>query len=229
MLNIVQNNFTPGKVKRIIAEEPSPQFYHKAFGKYDASVEEGLNTTTQKQMQFAQLLQLREAGIPIPDDVLIGAATIQNKKELTDAMDKAQQQEQQVSQMQLQAAIQEQQARTKLSEARAVADQGLGLERLSRIKENHALAIERKAEAAKDRTASVLNLVRAAQEIEGIDLSQLEQMITLANIVQQKQEIKDNEGIDPTVPGMDASKTSVNNTSVGNTSVGNTSTKDIKI
>ena len=36
-------------------EEPAPQFYNKAFGKYDAAIEEGLNTTTQKQMRFAQL------------------------------------------------------------------------------------------------------------------------------------------------------------------------------
>jgi len=187
MLDIVQNNFTPGKVKRIIEEEPAPQFYHKAFGKYDAAIEEGLNTTTQKQMQFAQLLQLREAGVPIPDDVLIEAATIQNKKDLTESMEQAKQQQQEQAQMQMQAAIQEQQARTELAHSRAVADQGLGLERLSRIKENEALAVERRAEASKDKTASMLNLIKAMQEIEGIDISQLEQMIRLSEAIQQKE------------------------------------------
>jgi len=188
ILGIIQTNFTPGKVKRIIAEEPSPQFYHKAFGKYDAAAEEGLNTTTQKQMQFAQLLQLKEAGIPIPDDVLVNAATIQNKKELTDAMEKAQQQQQQMAQMQMQATMQEQQARAELSHARAVADQGLGLERLSRIQENKALATERKAEASKDRTASLLNLIKAVQEIDMIDINQLEKMMQLATSIQTPQE-----------------------------------------
>ena len=193
ILNIIQNNFTPGKVKRVIEEEPSPQFYHKAFGKYDAAVEEGLNTTTQKQMQFAQLLELKEAGVPIPDDVLINAATIQNKKELTDAMEQAQQQQQQASEMQLQAAMEEQKARTKLAESRAIADQGLGLERVSRIQENKALAIERKAEAAKDRTASMLNLIKAMQEIESIDMQQLEQMVRLSETLQQTGETPNQE------------------------------------
>jgi len=189
ILEVVQTNFAPGKVKRIIEEEPSAQFYHKAFGKYDSAVEEGLNTTTQKQMQFAQLLQLRESGIPIPDDVLIEAATIQNKKELTDAIAQQKQAEQQAQQMQTQAALQEQEARTNLAQSRAVADQGLGLERLSRIKENQALAVERRAEASKDRTASLLNLVKAIQEIDTIDINQLEQMIKLSTQVQTKQEV----------------------------------------
>ena len=55
---MIQSNFTPGKIKRIIEQEPTIQFYNKAFGKYDAAVEEGLNTTTQRQMQLVQLLQL---------------------------------------------------------------------------------------------------------------------------------------------------------------------------
>ena len=188
ILDIIQSNFTPGKVKRIIGEEPSPQFFHKAFGKFDAAIEEGLNTTTQKQMQFAQLLQLRESGIPIPDGVLIEAATIQNKKELTDAIAQEKQAAQQAQEMQMKAVIEEQQARTGLANARAIADQGLGLERLSRIKENQALAIERKAEASKDRTASLLNLVKTMQEIDSIDMNQLEQLIRLSVDVQTKQE-----------------------------------------
>ena len=194
MLEIIQNNFTPGKVKRIIEEEPSAQFYHKAFGKYDAAVAEGLNTTTQKQMQFAQLLHLKEVGVPIPDSVLIDAATIQDKKSLTDAIEQAKQAEQQSAQIQLQATLEEQKARTNLADARAVADQGLGLERLSRIEENKALSIERKAEASKDRTASLLNLVKAMQEIEGADIQQLEQIIRLSSVVQQSEDVISQQG-----------------------------------
>ena len=198
ILDIVQTNFAPGKVKRIIEQEPSPQFYHKAFGKYDAAIEEGLNTTTQKQNQFAQLLHLRETGVPIPDGVLIDAATLQNKKELTDAIEQEKQQAAQMQQMQMQAAMKEQEARTNLANSRSVADQGLGLERLSRIEENKALAVERRAEATKDRAAGLLNVVRAMQEIEGVDLNQIEQMMRLAATLQQKQEsvIKEGEALD---------------------------------
>src|SRR5690606_6386309 len=72
MIDLIQANFAPGKIAKILSgKEPAPQFYNKAFGRYDAVVEEGINTTTQKQMQFAQLLQLREVGVPIPDDILV--------------------------------------------------------------------------------------------------------------------------------------------------------------
>lgn len=180
MIDIIQTNFAPGKIKRILeGEEPAPLFYKKSFGRYDAAVEEGLNTTTQKQMQFAQLLQLREIGLPIPDDVLIEACTIQDKKKLIDSMQAAKQQQQQMQQVQLQAALQEQQARTELAHARATADQGLGLERLSRIQENHALAIERKAAAVKDAESGFLDLVKASKEMEEMDLNHLQTLLSM--------------------------------------------------
>ncbi len=203
IIAVVQTNFTPGKVKRVIEEEPTPQFYNKAFGKYDAVVEEGLNTSTQRQMQFAQLLQLRESGVAIPDEILVESATIQDKKKLTDAIQQQQQAAQQQQQAEMQAAIEEQQARTQLAQARAVADEGLGIERLSRVKENEALAVERKAEAAKDRQQAVLNMVKALKEIEDIDIQQLEKLVTLANIV-KGQEMATNERPTATTSGLDA-------------------------
>lgn len=183
MIDIIQTNFTPGKVKRIIEDEPSPQFYNKAFGRYDAVVEEGLNTATQRQLQFAQLLQLREAGVNIPDDVLLEASTVQEKKKLTDAVEQAAKSQQEAEQIQMQSAMKEQDARTNLANARAVADEGLGIERMSRVQENEALAVERRAEAQKDRTAGVLNIVKALREIDDIDLAHIEKLFTLSRLV----------------------------------------------
>ena len=41
-LDLVQTNFTPGKIKNILqTEEPTPQFHNKNFGKYDVVIEEG--------------------------------------------------------------------------------------------------------------------------------------------------------------------------------------------
>lgn len=185
IIEVIQNNFAPGKVKRVIEEEPTAQFYNKAFGTYDAVVEEGLNTSTQRQMQYAQLLQMFEAGILGPEDrdVIIEASTIQGKKKLTDSIKKRQEAAQQQQQMQMQAEQEELKARTNLANARATADEGLGIERLSRVEENRALAVERSAEASKDRQQAVLNMVKALKEIEDIDIQQLEKLVTLANIV----------------------------------------------
>ena len=192
MIDVIQANYTPGKIKKILeGEEPTAQFYNKAFGKYHASVEEGLNTTNQKQMQFAQLLQLREVGVPVPDDVILEAATIQDKKKLVDAINAKAQQAEQMQQMQLQAAIEEQQARTELAKSRSIADQGLGAERYSRIDENRALAEERRAAAVKDEEQAMLNLVKALKEIDGIDLEQIHKLIEISNIIKQQEQVND--------------------------------------
>lgn len=185
MLNVIQSNFTPGKVKRIIEQEPTIQFYNKAFGKYDAAVEEGLNTTTQRQMQLVQLLQLKEVGIPIPDDILLDACTVQDKKKLLDSIKQAREAQEQIQQAQIQSEIKEREARAELARSRSMADQGLGLERLSRIQENKALAVERVAAAKKDADSATLDMVRAIKEIEGMDFAQIEKLLTLLNVVKQ--------------------------------------------
>jgi len=192
MIDVIQNNFTPGKIQKIIEQEPTAQFYNKAFGKYDAAIEEGINTTTQRQMQFAQLLHLKEAGINIPDNVILEATTLQNKKDLIEAVDQQNKQAQEMEQLQLKTQIAETEANIELAKARTVADEGLGIERLSRVDENEALAVERRAEAQKDRAVGMLNIVKAMKEIEDIDISQLEKLISLSKLLAKKTEEETN-------------------------------------
>lgn len=198
MIDIIQSNFTPGKVKRIIEEEPSEQFYNKSFGKYDAAVEDGLNTSTQRQMQFAQLLHLREAGVPVSTNDLLEASTLQNKNKIIENAMAQEQQQQQAQQQQAQVAMQEQAARTNLANARAQADQSLGEERMSRIPENRAFAIERMAEAERDNAAAELDRAKTVKEIESIDMdnfqkrseAEKDQDMALLNFVKALKEIE---------------------------------------
>ena len=182
MMEIMQTNFTPGKIKRIIEEEPAPQFYNKAFGRYDAVVEEGLNTSTQRQMQFAQLLQLKEVGVQIPDDVLLESSTLQDKKKLTEAVAKAQQQQQQMEQQQQQVTMQEMQTRSKLSEARVTEQMALAKERDTRALANLGLMEERRMEAVKDLEQASLNKIKAISELEDMDLGQIEKLLIIARM-----------------------------------------------
>ena len=186
-LRLIQQNWTPGKVQRILGEEPSPQFYNRAFGKYDAVVEEGLNTSTQKQMQFAQLLQLRELGIPVPSSELLNASTLQNKEELTNAIAQQEQQQGQMAQQQQLAQIEVLKAQITDLKAKAVANEGLGVERASRVQENRALAIERLAEAQKDRDLGTLDRIKAVKELTSIDLDQFERALSILRMVQGEQ------------------------------------------
>lgn len=179
ILQLIQANFTPGKIKRIINEEPTKQFYDKNFGTYDAVVEEGINTSTQRQMQFAQLLQLKEVGVPVPNDVLLESVTLENKNKLIEAVKAQEQQQQQMAQAQAQAQQQQVEAQIKMANARASADEGLGIERVSRVQENQSLAIERRAQAMKEEDEAVLNMVKAIKELQSIDLDNVNKAIQM--------------------------------------------------
>ena len=137
----------------------------------------------------------------MPDAQLIEASTLQNKTALLKAIEAQQQQQQQMQQMQMQSQIAEQQARIKLSEARAQADQGLGVERLSRVQENQALAEERKAAAIKDEEIGLLNLVKALKEIDTVDLAHVEKLISLSNLLKAEQRAAEQPQQAQEVPG----------------------------
>jgi hypothetical protein len=191
MMEVIQANFVPGKVQKILeGKQPAPQFYNKAFGKYNAVIEEGLNTSTQKAMQFAQLLELKSIGVPIPNTTLLEAATLQNKKELVEQILAQETQQKEAQKAQLEAQLADIQARTQLAQARATADQGLGIERISRVQENQALADERRAQARKDDEIGLLNLVKSLKELEAMDLSHLQQLIGIANQIKNVEKVE---------------------------------------
>ena len=188
MIDMIQKNFTPGKVQKILeGQKPAPLFYSQAFGTYGAAVEEGLNTTTQKQLELSQRLQLREAGIPISNESVMDVVTMQGKKKVMDEMAQATQMQQKMQQEQHQLAMAEIQSRIKSQDAQAVANQGLGVERLSRVEENEALAIERRAAAEKDHDMALLNLIKALKEVDDIDINQIQKLMSLSSLMKTQQ------------------------------------------
>lgn len=187
IISSIQNNYTPGKVKRILQEDPSEQFYDKNFGRYDCSIQEGYDTPTQKQMIFAQLLNLRTAGIPIPDETMIENITMQNKDNLLKTLQQQAQMQAQMQQKQAELQMAQLESQIKMANAKALADEGLGIERLSRLEENKALATERMAEARKDRELGFLHLVEAIAKIQSIDLESIKKIIELGSMLEQKE------------------------------------------
>jgi hypothetical protein len=185
-LEIIQKNWTPGKIRQIINEEPVPEFYNRVFSKYDVVIEEGLNTSTQRQMQFAQLLQMREMGIAVPPDQLLKSSTLQNKNELIEAIQKAEETQSKQAEEQHQAQVAVLQAQIKDLESKSMANEGLGMERASRIHENRALAVERIAEAERARAGASLDEVKAAKELQDLDLSHLERALNIIAQIKQR-------------------------------------------
>ncbi|NJL54184.1 hypothetical protein HC928_02710 [bacterium] len=186
-VELIQQNWTSGKVRRIINQEPSQEFYNRAFGKYDVVVEEGLNTSTQKQLQSAQLVQYLEMGIlqPTPPvlDAILSGIPLQNKKEIMDGIAQQQQQQQQQAQMAQQTQMEVLKAQIQDLQAKAMANEGLGVERASRVQENQALAVERIAEAEKDRDLGVYDRIKAVKELSSMDLEDLARSLEIIEML----------------------------------------------
>lgn len=198
LIQVIQNNFAPGKMEKILQEQPTDEIYNKSFAIYDAKVVQGINTATQRNMEFAQLLQLKDYGIEIPDEHIIEAATVQNKERLMEALKEQREQRQQREQEQQQLNMQQQQATIEATQAQAKEFTGRGVERMSRVQENQALAGERqareaaeraqaqervseirenRAQAQEDRYSGLLDMAKALKEIEGSDIDNTRKLI----------------------------------------------------
>jgi hypothetical protein len=189
LMRAIQVNYSPEKIRKIIQEEPTQEFHNQVFGRYDIAIEDGFNTTTQKQMQFAQALELRQMGVQITDEDLLDMATMQNKDRIIKRMQEQKQQAAQMQQQQMEIQMQQAQAQLRGINAKATADEGLGVERMSRVQENEQLAVERNAKAVQDQAQAkltneqaVLTIAKAMKELESIDYANFEKFISLMHM-----------------------------------------------
>lgn len=211
IMDIVRAQYTPGKIKSMLGgEEPAPLFYNKAFGKYHCMVESGYDTESQKQLQFAQMYQLLQINPNLFDsEDILEAATIQNKNKMIEKSKQRQEAAQQQAQQQQQDQQMLLHAQILGIEAKAGADTGLNYERSSRVPENRAFAIERLAEAEKDRETALLDKVKALKELEDLDLTHLERLLSMANALKNENRMQEaqlasdiNQKPQPTSAGM---------------------------
>ena len=180
IIEMIQKNWTYGKVKQVIGEEPTAEFDNKAFFKYGCKVIQGALTEDQRQLQLQQLLYFREStGINIPAKVIIEASTLQNKDQLIEAIEaeeKAQKEAQQkVEQLQMQQIAVE----TAQKMGYAKSQEALATERLAKVQLDKAVNAERIQRAEEEKTAAALNLVKAVKEIQGMDLGMLQKAVEI--------------------------------------------------
>lgn len=189
MVIAVQNNYTPGKIQLLLeGEKPAPLFYNKAFGKYHCLVEDGITTSTQKQMSLGQKIQLKEMGYDVDIEDIIEDMAMQKKDRFIENIRRREEEAGKMQQMEMQIKMQEAEARIKLANARAVADEGLGYERYSRVEENQALAVERRAQAHKDDEEALFTKIKMLKEIEDLDIGHLERLVNIAQALKEKTE-----------------------------------------
>ncbi len=180
IIELIQKNWTYGKVRQVIGEEPTPEFDNKAFYKYGCKVVQGALTETQQQLQLQQLLYFREVtGIQIPDNVIIEASTLQNKEKLTSALAEQAKEQQEMAKEAHDLQMQQLDVDTKTKLAYAESQLGLAAERRNKIGLDAALSVERIQQAQTDRSSSLLNIVKAIKELQSIDIEHLQGYIDI--------------------------------------------------
>ena len=171
-------NYSPSKVEKILGRPPSKDFYNINLEKFYIEIEDGLNTQTQKQTQFAQMVTLaKEVGMQFSPQMMLKSSTIQNKQEIIDDVTQMQEQQQKASQAQQQVEMANAQANIKLLESQANTNNSIARERESKIEDNHAMAQERRAKAVDEMDDSVLRKIEALKKLQELDLGNIEKFV----------------------------------------------------
>ena len=159
---IIQKNWSPTKIARIVGKEPSPEFQSKIFPKFDVVVAEGLDTSVQQQQQFSQVLQLNEAlGGIIPTKYILGLSTIQGKNDIIAAVEEQERQQQAIQQQEMMIQQAKLEAELQLIHAKSVNEVAMARERHGRGEANIGLFEERLSEITQNRSMALKNKVDA--------------------------------------------------------------------
>lgn len=185
-IELMQANWTPGKVERILGRQPADEFYNRAFSKYDIVVEEAPLTTTQKQLALRQALYLREIGIPIPTSYLVENMNIPDKNDLIKQITETEQAKMQQDQKMAALQMQQLQVDTETKLSYAESQRSLAAERLNKVHLDAALSAERIQSAKEEKTGAILNLIKAAKEIQGMEIDHIEQAINIIKDLSRK-------------------------------------------
>ena len=188
-IEMIQKNYTYGKVKQIIGEDPTEEFDNKLFYKYGCKVVTGVLTESQQQLEAQQLIYAKnELGIPVPTKRLLAALTLQNKEELIEEIMQAEMAQQQQAQQMAQLQMQQLQVDNETKMAYARSQDGLAQERLAKIESDKAVNIEKISRSEEEKTMGLVNVLKAVKELQGIDLAHLEQSLNILQQLKQPQE-----------------------------------------
>lgn len=181
-IEFIQKNWTYGKVRQVIGEEPTAEFDNKIFFKYGCKVVQAPLTETQQQLELAQILHAQQLYPDlIPPDEVLECMNIQNKDRIIEKVMAKQKgmQEQQQKMEQLQ--MQQMQVDNMTKVAYAHSQEGLAKERVAKIQTDSAVAQDKLRRAHQEDTASLLNVVKALKELKGMDLDHLMQQVQILN------------------------------------------------
>lgn len=188
---IIQKNYTLGKIRRMIEEEPTNEFRDKSFQKYDAVVTNAPLTATTKQLAYLQKYSLWKDGLPIPVDQLLSDLTIQDKDKLIEAIQQQQQQLQQNEQQMAELQMQNQQIVNESLQSKAQSDRSLAAEREMRGRLEQVEIQTKFNESEHQKAATMLDKAKAAKEIESMGVADFVSVLTLLDNIQKRKDEKE--------------------------------------
>lgn len=183
VIECIQKNYSPGKIARIIGEEPTEEFFSGQFEEYDCAIKQAVKTSTQREAYYYQALQLVALGAPIPWDKLMELAPLQGSTKLHEIL--AEQQEQQA-----QAAKIEQEAmqmQKMLDMASINQSNALAEERRARVLSDIGLAKERESEVVQNHAKAFLDNAKTIAQIEDIPRKRMTEVLKLAADMRQQE------------------------------------------
>lgn len=180
----IQEHYLPGKVKRILNEEPTAQFYEREFEQYDAVIKEGVRSKSQKDAYYYELVNLKREGIvDVPQAEIVKALSMAGLSDLEKAIEKQDEmiakqaaQAQEIEQMQLQVL-----AATKEEKL------GLAQERRARVISDLALKDERESEAQQNIAQAALDRAKAITEIASMHEDRILKVLQFVNMLEQQE------------------------------------------
>jgi hypothetical protein len=183
IIECIQKNYSPGKIERIIGDEPTQEFFSGQFEEYDCAIKQAVKTATQREAYYYQLLQLVALGAPIPWDKILEVAPLQGSTKIHELL--AQQQEQQAAAAQ--AELEAVEMKKMLDMAAVNQSTALAEERRARVLADIGLAKERESEVTQNHAKAFLDNAKTIAQIEDIPRKRLIEVLELAATIRQNE------------------------------------------
>jgi hypothetical protein len=183
---IIQKNYTLGKVRRMIAEEPTNEFRDKSFQKYDAVIANAPMTDTTRQLSFLQKWHLWKEGFPVEPGMLIEDLTIQDKDKFIEYAQKQQQAQQEQQKQMADLQMENQRIVNESLQSKAMADRAMAEERQHKGA-LESVQIETAYNKSKHELASAtLDNVKAAKEVQSMHIEDFVKIYSLIENIQKR-------------------------------------------
>lgn len=181
---MIQKNYTYGKIKRMLQEEPTNEFRDKSFQKYDSAVTEAPLTATTRQLAFVQKYTLWKDGFPISPEMLLEDLSIQDKDKMIAQIQAQQQQQQQQQQQMAELQMENQRIVNESLQSKAMSDRALANEREQKGQLEQMEIVTKYNESERMKATTMLEEAKTAHEIQTMGVDNFVKIIELIQNIQ---------------------------------------------